>query len=184
MNHYSSLLRHFADLRDGTHGQEPGAVERTRRGKERLFSDAVRLIDPYARLALAEMNSELLLGTGEITATGVRRVMGGRGGGEIGGGGGSGGAVGGVEARWELGWPEQRAAGLAPVLLHAVYGAGFHHPHLQGGTVGQWPLNVFTEEQAAAELPVLRGIAAAELHNLVFMRDYRIVPGVVGEGVG
>jgi hypothetical protein len=27
-----------------------------------------------------------------------------------------------------------------------------------------------------AELPTLRVIAAAELHNLVFERDYRIVP--------
>lgn len=159
MSHHASLLRHFADLRDGTHGHRPAATEQTRRGKERLFADAVRLLDPYARQALDELDTELLLGTGEITATGVRRA-----------------ADGGLDARWELAWPEQRAVGLAPVLVHAVYGAGFHHPHLQGGTVGQWPLNVFTETQAAAELPVLRAVAAADLHNLVFRQDHRIVP--------
>ncbi|WP_436775287.1 hypothetical protein [Yinghuangia sp. YIM S09857] len=165
MTHHASLLRHFADLRDGTHGHEPAPPERTRRGKERLFSEAVRLLDPYARRALADLDAELLLGAGEITATGTRRA-----------------ADGGLEARWELAWPEQREAGLAPVLLHAVYGAGFHHPHLQGGTVGQWPLNVFTAAQAAAELPVLRAIAAADLHNLVFLRDHRIVPATTKEG--
>jgi hypothetical protein len=34
--------------------------------------------------------------------------------------------------------------------------------------VGDWPLNVLDDEQAAAELPTLRAIAAAEIHNLVF----------------
>jgi hypothetical protein len=43
---------------------------------------------------------------------------------------------------------------------------------------GDWPLNVFTPEQAA-ELPTLRAIAAADVHNLVFQRDYRIIPAVV-----
>jgi len=36
--------RHFADLRDGTHG---GAS--SRRDKERLFAAAVPLLDPHAR---------------------------------------------------------------------------------------------------------------------------------------
>jgi hypothetical protein len=53
--------------------------------------------------------------------------------------------------------------------------AGSHHPHLQGGTVGDWPLNVFDEEQASALLPTLRDIASAEIHNLVFQADYRLV---------
>ena len=30
----------------------------------------------------------------------------------------------------------------------------------------------------AAELPTLRAIAAADLHNLVFQLDYRIVPAI------
>lgn len=149
-----ALLRHFADLRDGTHGDAA-----TRAGKERLFGDAVALIDPYARQVLEEMNDALLLGTGRIGDSGVQASP-----------------DGGVEAAWTLSWPEQRAAGVPPVTLQATYGSGFHHPHLRGATVGHWPLNVFDDEQAAAEIAVLRAIAAADLHNLVFQRDYRLIP--------
>ena len=149
------LLRHFADLRDGSHGD--GAV--TRGDKERLFASAVGSLDRYARQALAEMNDALLLGTGSIAATGVTASP-----------------SGGVAATWSLGWPEQAHARIRPITLQAFYGVGFHHPHLRGGTVGDWPLNVFSDADAAAELPTLRAIAAADLHNLVFQRDYRIVP--------
>jgi hypothetical protein len=156
--HLRGLLRHFADLRDGTHGE--GAI--TRADKERLFSAAVRHLDPYARLALVEMNDILLLGSGAIEASGVVVSPGGD-----------------VSATWTLGWPEQEQAGIRPVTLQAFYGRGFHHPHLRGGSVGDWPLNVFSDADAAAELPTLRAIAAAELHNLVFQRDYRIVQATI-----
>ncbi|MYS79742.1 hypothetical protein [Embleya scabrispora] len=158
----TALLRHFADLRDGTHGD---AISRP--DKEGLFRVAVALLDPHARRALAELDTDLLLGTGEYTATGVRRTR-----------------DGGVEAVWALSWPQQRAAGIAPIVLRAFYGAGFHHPHLRGGTVGEWPLNVFTAEQAAEELPTLRAIAAADLHNLVFRRDFRIIPATSAGSAG
>lgn len=158
----TALLRHFADLRDGTHGHAPAPHERDRAAKERLFEGTAGLLDGYARAALIEINTALLLDTGLISTTGVRRDE-----------------DGGLEARWELTWPEQRDAGVEPIRLHAHYGAAFHHPHLRGATVGDWPLNVFTDEQAAGELPVLRAIAAADLHNLVFRCDYRIVPAVV-----
>ena len=126
------------------------------------LSPFARLVyDPHARQALHEINTDLLLGTGEVTATGVRR----RGGG--------------VEAIWALSWPEQQAAGISPIIIRAYYGAGAHHPHLQGGTVGDWPLNVFDERQAAAELPALRAVASADVHNLVFQADYRIIPAIV-----
>jgi hypothetical protein len=151
-----ALLRHFADLRDGTHGDAS-----SRQGKERLFHAAVPLLDPYARRALEEIDTYLLLGTGEITTTGVRD------------------SPDGVDAVWALTWPEQRDSGIRPITIRAFYGAGFHHPHVQGATVGEWPLNVFTPAQAAAELPMLRAIATADLHNLVFLRDYRIVPATV-----
>src|SRR5438445_10536583 len=83
-----ALLRHFADLRDDTHGGV-----RPRRDKERLFAAAVRLLDPYARQALGEINTSLLLGSGELTATGVRDS-----------------ADGGTDALWVLSWRAQRAA--------------------------------------------------------------------------
>ena len=155
----SALLRHFADLRDGTHGGV-----RSRRDKERLFDAAVPLLDPYARQALEEINTYLLLGTGEVTATGVRRS-----------------ADGGIDAVWALSWPEQQAAGIEPIVVRAYFGAGFAHPHLQSGTVGDWPLNVFDEEQAATELPTLRAMAAADIHTLVFQLggDVRIIPATV-----
>ena len=155
----AALLRHFTDLRDGTHG---GAT--SRRDKERLFTAAVELLDPVARQALDEINTYLLLETGEVTSTGVRRS-----------------ADGGVDADWALSWPEQRAAGINPIVIRAYYGAGFLHPHLRSDTVGDWPLNVFDEKQAAAELPTLRAMATADLHNLVFQLggDYHIIPAVL-----
>jgi hypothetical protein len=155
--HLRGLLRHFADLRDGTHGE--GATSRA--AKEQLFSAAVGYLDPYARQALAEVNETLLLGTGTISATGVTRPVGGD-----------------SVAVWTLGWPEQEQAGIPPITLESFYGHTFHHPHLRGGTVGVWPLNVFCYDDAAAELPTLRAIASADLHNLVFQSDYRIVPAI------
>jgi hypothetical protein len=145
-------------LRDGTHGSAT-----SRRDKERLFTAEVALLDPYAREALDGINTDLLLATGELTSTGVRRA-----------------ADGGIDAVWALSWPEQRTAGVNPVVIRAYYGAGFHHPHLQSGTVGDWPLNVFDEEQSAAELPTLRAIASTDLHNVVFQLggDWRIIPAI------
>lgn len=147
-------MRHFADLRDGTHGNKA-----SRHDKEALFAQATEHLAPHSRQALTEMNGALLLGTGTVAGTGLFRA-----------------ADGGLEAAWTLTWPEQRRAQLDPVTIRAFYGLGVHHPHLRGTTVGDWPLNVFTESDAAAELPTLRSIAAADLHNLVFRCDFRIVP--------
>ena len=153
-----ALLRHFVDLRDGTHSGVS-----SRRDKERLYIAAVALLDPHARRVLEEINRHLLRDTGEVAATGVRRS-----------------ADGGSEAVWALTWPQQRAAGINPIVLRAYFGSGFAHPHLQSGTIGDWPLNVFDEAQAAAELPTLRAMAAADIHNLVFELggDVRIIPAI------
>jgi hypothetical protein len=67
----------------------------------------------------------------------------------------------------------------SPRLGAAHYGARTHHPHLRGGTVGDWPLNVLDEKRAAAEVPTLHAITSADLHNLVFQDDYRIIPAIV-----
>jgi hypothetical protein len=63
-------------------------------------------------------------------------------------------------------------------VLQAYFGGGFHHPHLRGTTVRDWPLNVFSEEDATAQLPILRAIASSDLHNFVYQSDYRIVPAM------
>src|ERR1700682_5824567 len=152
----TSLIRHFEDLRDGTHG---GSV--SRRDKEAHFEKAVQMLAPIARQVLTEMNVTLLLGSGQLTETGLRRT-----------------ADGGLNASWALSWPEQRASGVQLIVLQAYFGGGFHHPHLRGTTVQDWPLNVFSNEDAAARLSVLRAIASCDLHNLVYRSDYRIVPAV------
>lgn len=163
--HIDALRRHFADLRDGTHGTEGDTV--SRQGKEAHFKRAVKLIHPYAAQVLEEINTTLLLGTGEVQASGPVTTSEG------------------LIATWTLSWPEQRGTGISPITLVAHFGYGFHHPHLRGATVHNWPLNVFTPDQAAAEVPVLRAIATADLHNLVFQRDYRIVPEITaGQGPG
>ena len=54
----TSLIRHFADLRDGTHG---GSA--SRKDKEAHFEKAVQLLAPVARQVLTEMNTSLLLDT-------------------------------------------------------------------------------------------------------------------------
>lgn len=153
-----ALMRHFVDLRDNTHGGSTG-----RQDKEDHFARAVELLHPVASQVLREMNSLLLLESGRITSTGLRRT-----------------SDGGLVASWALSWPKQRSAGVAPVVLTADYGIGFHHPHLRGATVGDWPLNIFTRSDAADQLHLLRAIAGAELHNLVFEADYTIVPAVSG----
>jgi hypothetical protein len=113
---------------------------------------------------LDELNADLLLDTGTITATGVRDDN-----------------QGGTVAIWALSWPEQDAAGVSPVEIRAFFGIGFLHPHPRGGTLGDWPLNVFDQEQAKAELPKLRAIASADIQNLVLQTggDYRIIPAVL-----
>src|SRR5712692_8523719 len=80
----TSLIRHFEDLRDGTHG---GSA--SRKDKEAHFEKAVQLLAPIARQVLTEMNTSLLLDTGQLTETGLLRT-----------------ADGGLSASWALSWPE------------------------------------------------------------------------------
>ena len=64
----TSLIRHFEDLRDGTHGGSS-----SRKDKEAHFTSEVHLLAPVARQVLTEMNTSLLLDTGQITETGIQR---------------------------------------------------------------------------------------------------------------
>jgi hypothetical protein len=153
----TDLMRHFVDLRDNTHGGSS-----SRHDKEDHFAHAVELLDPVASQVLREMNTLLLLESGRIAGTGLRRAP-----------------DGGLVASWALSWPEQHSARVSPVLLMAHYGSGSHHPHLRGATVRDWPLNIFTRSDAAEQVSILRAIAAADLHNLVFEAGYTIVPAVV-----
>src|SRR5260221_12041917 len=98
LEYTAELLRHFADLRDGTHG---GAI--SRQDKERFFTAAVALLDSHARQPLEEINTDLLLGTGEGTATSVRR------------------GPRGLGAIWALSWAPQQGAGESPGIIRAYY---------------------------------------------------------------
>lgn len=152
----TSLKRHFTDLRVGVHGE---AV--SRRDKEAVFAREVDLLSPVAHQALSEVNTCLLLDSGTVSETGLQRSD-----------------DGGMSATWQLTWPEQQVVRVPPIMLNAYFGASFHHPHLRGGTVGDWPLNVLSVQDATDQLPILRAIATADLHNLVFHADYRIIPAV------
>src|SRR5213594_448184 len=88
--HLTALMRHFIDLRDGTHG---GSASRS--DKETHFAHAVELLAPVARQAIDEINSHLLLNTGKVVATGLQRE-----------------ADGSMSASWDLVWPEQQKAGV------------------------------------------------------------------------
>src|SRR5260370_10439561 len=135
--HLTALMRHFIDLRDGTHG---GSA--SRHDKEIHFSRAVELLAPVARQALDEINSQLLLNTGKIVGTGLQREPDGS-----------------MSASWNLVWPEQQKAGVDPVTIYAYYGIGFTHPHLRGATGAGCPRNVFTFNDATDHLSMLEPIA-------------------------
>ena len=82
----TSLIRHFEDLRDGTHG---GSA--SREDKEAHFENAVQLLAPVACQVLNEMNMNLLRDPGQLTESGLRRTP-----------------DGGLNVSWALSWPEQR----------------------------------------------------------------------------
>lgn len=149
-----ALLRHVEDLRDGTHGGV-----RDRAHKEDLFVRAVDWLAPVALEVLGELQRTLLASTGRVEDSGLQRE-----------------ADGTLARSWTLRWPEQEQRGLAPVTLRAWFGGGFHHPHLRGATVHDWPLNIYAEEDARDLVPLLRSVVAADVHNLVFEADWRIVP--------
>jgi hypothetical protein len=155
--HLTSLMRHFADLRDSKHGGSTSRLD-----KEAHFKRAVELIGPIAVQALSEINAYLLLNDGEVRATGLERDPDGT-----------------LKASWMLTWPEQRSTGVSPLELVAFYGISFHHPHLRGATVHDWPLNVFTASDADDMLPIMRAIATGDLHNVVFQADFRIIPAIM-----
>jgi hypothetical protein len=133
-----------------------------RAGKERVFRRTVELLDPVARQVLAEVDEFLLERAGEIGDSGLEDAGDGT-----------------LSRSWRLSWPQQRDRGIAAVTLTAWFGGSFHHPHLRGATVHDWPLNVYDETDARELIPVLRAIATADVHNVVFQADWRIIPAVL-----
>src|SRR4051794_39440981 len=112
------LLRHLKDLRSGTY---EGAQNRS--AKEGLYRKGIELLTPVAVAVLEEANTLFLQGKGEIQVIGPEDD-----------------GSGGLETRFELSWPEQRAAmvtrgphePLQPIRIVVNYAQGFLHPHLAG----------------------------------------------------
>src|SRR5712692_4668547 len=156
------LLRHLQDLRSGTY---EGAMSRG--AKEVVYRQGVELLRPVAVEILEEANTLFLNGTGNVQMIGPEED-------------GSGGLV----TRFELSWPEQRAARvmrgpngpLQPVRIVVNYSQGFLHPHLSGSTAGFWPFQVTSAADAGRQKGVLAAIVELELHQRIFETDWRILP--------
>lgn len=162
------LLRHLQDLRTGTY-----EGVQSRMAKEELYLKGIELLTPVAIAILEEANSLFLQETGEIRVVGPKEN-----------------SLGELETRFELSWPEQRAAHttyashkpLQPVCIVINYSQNFLHPHLSGSTAGYWPFQITSEADADRQKGILSAIVELELHQRIFETDWRILP--VSQQVG
>jgi hypothetical protein len=156
------LLRHLQDLRSGTY---EGAMSRG--AKEVVYRQGINLLRSVAMEILEKANTLLLNGTGNVQMIGPEED-------------GSGGLV----TRFELSWPEQRAARvkrgqngpLQPVHIVVDYSQDFLHPHLSGSIAGFWQFQVTSAADAWRQKGVLAAIVELELHQRIFETDWRILP--------
>ena len=156
------LLRHLHDLRTGTY-----EGEKSRSAKEDVYRRGIEIVTPIALSILEEANTLFLNGTGQIQVIGPVDD-----------------GSGGLETRFELSWPEQRAAWvtrgprqpLEPVRIVFNYSQNFLHPHLSGSTAGYWPFQVTSQADAERQRNILAAIVELELHQRVFETDWRILP--------
>jgi hypothetical protein len=169
------LFRHLDDLRTDSY---EGAGPRAERID--LFRRTVELLGPVVRRVLEEADAAFLAGSGGLAEHPPSQD-----GGDW-------------TARWELSWPEQRAATpirggvdrVAPVQVVAWFAGTFTHPHLAGSWAGQqplvahWPLQVTGQTDAERQEAVVRAIVEAELHQRVFEGGWRILPGYPHRSAG
>ena len=156
------LLRHLQDLRTGTYEGVQSRGE-----KEDVYRRGIELLRPVAVAILEEANTMFLRGSGSIQVIGP---------GDDGSGG--------LETRFELSWPEQRAGQvtrgprgpLQPVRIIVNYSQGFLHPHLSGSSAGYWPFQVTSQADAERQKGILAAIVELELHQRIFETDWRIIP--------
>ena len=139
----------------------------SRGAKEVVYRQGINLLRSVAVEILEEANALFLHGTGNVQVIGPEED-----------------GFGGLVTRFELSWPEQRAARvmrgpngpLQPVRLVVNYSQGFHHPHLSGSTAGLWPFQVTSAADAERQKSVLAAIVELELHQRIFETDWRILP--------
>jgi hypothetical protein len=156
------LLPHLQDLRSGIYegAMSPGA-------KEVVYRRGINLLRPVALEILEEANTLFLNCTGNVQMIGPEED-----------------GYGSLVTRFELSWPEQRAARvmrgpnepLQPVRIVVNYSQGFLHPHLSGSTAGFWPFQVTSAADAGRERGILAAIVELEPHQRIFETDWRILP--------
>lgn len=156
------LMRHLADLVARSYEGATSWPDRLT-----VFQRAVELLDPVVRGVLAEADAIFLETTGEVTRRGVEH------------------SDGSVGEHWELSWPRQREAvsrdggPVPPVQVIAWFRRSFNHAHLRGSTAGDWPLQVTSTDDATRQLPIVRAIVEAELHQRIYEGRYPVMPVAV-----
>lgn len=155
-------MRHLDDLVARRYEGAESWVDRVA-----VFDRAVELLDPVVRGVFTEADSAFLENTGKITRH--RDAD----------------SDGSVGERWELSWPRQREAvsrhggPVGPVQVIAWFKRSFNHAHLRGSTAGDWPLQVTSTDDAARQLPIVRAIVEAELHQKIYEGRYPVMPVAV-----
>lgn len=156
------LMRHLDDLVARRYEGAASWVDRVA-----VFGRAIELLDPVVRGVLAEADAMFLEHTGEISRHRVED------------------SDGSVGERWELSWPRQREAvsrhggPVGPVQVIAWFRRSFNHAHLRGSTAGDWPLQVTSTADAERQLPIVRAIVEAELHQKIYEGRYPVMPVAV-----
>lgn len=156
---FDDLLRHLKDLHTGTY---EGVQER--KAKEEIYHQGIRLLTPVALAVLQEANGMFLENTGDIHIVGPERDD-----------------SEGLVTRFELSWPEQRAASynsrpLQPISIVVDYSQNFLHPHLAGSGAGYWPFQVTSEADTERQKSILAAIVELEIHQRIFETNWRILP--------
>ena len=163
------IRRHVNDLRSGTFEGRAG------KDREASYREAFDFLTPVAQAVLTTINETLLAGSGQVSVQPPEPD-------------GRGGLIG----SWTLTWPLLRQAvnrisggHLRPVMIGAVFPAGFVHPHLVAGgpvdtrsdSLVAWPMQVVTAAAAATYEPLLWAIASAEVHDRIYQSSWAIIPG-------
>src|SRR2546421_7329833 len=111
------IRRHLKDLQEDMYEGASGAERKAR------YVNAFELLTPVALDVLQEVNASLLRGSGDVSVGSPRPD-------------GHSGLIG----WWQLTWPELAEASnrmngttLPPVMVSAIFPAGFTHPHLVAG---------------------------------------------------
>ena len=161
------IRRHLKDLQEDMYEGASGTERKAR------YVNAFELLTPVALDVLQEVNASLLRGTGDVSVDSPRPD-------------GHSGLIG----SWQLTWPELAEASnrmngtsLPPVMVSAIFPAGFTHPHLVAGgavdpraaSIVAWPMQIASADDAEQQRPILWAIATAELHDRIYQSSWRIL---------